>query len=130
MMRRTGRSGQFDWACEPPPAKAAAAARAAAARRVILGIVASFARARARTDARRFSVCAHGRTRPPGRQAQGIVGCVLRHPRAASCATDRETPPDPRLYPYDKKRRSPVLRDLGQCCVAALTLDGPRHDEL
>jgi hypothetical protein len=23
-----------------------------------------------------------------------------------------------------------VLRDLGQCCVAALTLDGPRHDEL
>jgi hypothetical protein len=23
-----------------------------------------------------------------------------------------------------------VLRDLGQCCVAALTLDGPPHDEL
>lgn len=23
-----------------------------------------------------------------------------------------------------------MLRDLGQCCVAALTLDGPRHDEL
>ena len=23
-----------------------------------------------------------------------------------------------------------VLRDLGQCCVAALTLDGPQHDEL
>jgi hypothetical protein len=23
-----------------------------------------------------------------------------------------------------------VLRDLGQCCVAALTLEGPRHDEL
>jgi putative intracellular protease/amidase len=23
-----------------------------------------------------------------------------------------------------------VLRDLGQCCVAALTLDGPGHDEL
>jgi putative intracellular protease/amidase len=23
-----------------------------------------------------------------------------------------------------------VLRDLGQCSVAALTLDGPRHDEL
>lgn len=23
-----------------------------------------------------------------------------------------------------------MLRDLGQCCVAALTLDGPAHDEL
>ena len=23
-----------------------------------------------------------------------------------------------------------MLRDLGQCCVAALTLDGPEHDEL
>lgn len=23
-----------------------------------------------------------------------------------------------------------MLRDLGQCCVVALTLDGPRHDEL
>ena len=23
-----------------------------------------------------------------------------------------------------------MLRDLGQCCVAALTLDGPGHDEL
>lgn len=23
-----------------------------------------------------------------------------------------------------------MLRDLGQCCVAVLTLDGPRHDEL
>ena len=23
-----------------------------------------------------------------------------------------------------------MLRDLGQCCVAALALDGPRHDEL
>jgi hypothetical protein len=23
-----------------------------------------------------------------------------------------------------------VLRDLGQCCVAAITLDGPNHDEL
>ncbi len=23
-----------------------------------------------------------------------------------------------------------MLRDLGQCCVAALTLDGPPHDEL
>ena len=23
-----------------------------------------------------------------------------------------------------------MLRDLGQCCVAALTLDGPRHDDL
>src|SRR5215217_5816186 len=130
MMRRTGRSGQFDWAREPPPAKAAAAARAAAARRVILGIVASFARSRARTDARRFSLCAHGPTRPHGRQAQGMNGCVPRHPRAASCALDRETPPDSRLYLYDAERRNPVLRDLGQCCVAALTLDGPRHDEL
>ena len=23
-----------------------------------------------------------------------------------------------------------MLRDLGQCCVAALALDGPRHDEM
>jgi hypothetical protein len=41
-----------------------------------------------------------------------------------------EAPFRPRYILPISEGEFPVLRDLGQCCVAALTLDGPRHDEL